>query len=137
MAQAAAGTARTASARTLALVALVAEALPSLLPLYGNDQFLFSLGLPVRSVISAYVSGWAIACAVGVGLIFLRRGWGTLAAGAFVGLGLVITFSVASMLIAGDVFSPWQSALVFFLRLVAAAALLAAAAMLTRQLAEA
>lgn len=137
MADATRRTARTATARTLALVALVAEALPTLLPLYGDNQFLFSLGFPFRYVISQYVSGLAIAFTVGVGLIFLRRGSDILAAGVFAGLGLVITFSIVSMLLTGHVFSLWQTAIVFFLRAAAAAALFVAATMLTRQLAEA
>jgi len=114
----------------------VAEALPTLLPLYGDNQFLLALGFPIRYVISQYVSGLAIALVVGVGLVLLRRGSDTLAAGIFVGLGLVITISVVSMFITGPVFSRWQTALAFFLRVAAAAALLAAAKMLTRQLAE-
>jgi hypothetical protein len=124
-----------ATARTLALVGLVAEALPILLPLYGDgDQFLFSLGFPARSVIAQYLSGLAIPFTVGVGLVLLRRGSDTLAAGVLLGLGLVIAFGVVSMLIIGtDVLTRWQSALVICLRGVAAGALLAAATMVTRR----
>lgn len=125
----------TVTARTLALVGLVAEALPILLPLYGDGhQFLFSLGFPTRSVIAQYVSGLAIPFAVGVGLVLLRRGSDTLAAGVLLGLGLVIALGVASMLIIGpEVFTRWQSTLVVGLRGVAAGALLAAATMVTRR----
>lgn len=127
----------TATASTLAVVGLVAEALPILLPLYGDGhQFLFSLGFPTRSVIAQYVSASAIPFAVGVGLVLLRRGSDTLAAGVFLGLGLMIAFGVVSMLINGpEVFTRWQGTLVICLRGVGAGALLAAATMLTRRVA--
>src|SRR4029453_546931 len=69
--------------------ALIAFLLP-LLPLYGGS--VFSVGLPLRGLISFFLGWWTNVAVVAVGILFLRRDRIGVAGGIFVAVAMTLAF---------------------------------------------
>ena len=129
---------RDATPRTWAIVALIAQVAPAVLPIYPPGfRFPFLALGPIRFFIVWLLTVLSIAMVIGIGLVLLRRGSGPVAAGLFLGLGLLVSLQVLQQLVQAalfttNVFRSWQGDVYLGLHAVSAAALLVSAVKLMR-----
>ena len=96
--------------------ALIAVLLP-LLPWYGGgSESIFSLGLPLRGLISFLLGRWTNAAVVAVGILFLKRDRLDVAGGVFVAVALTLAITITQQVLdTAPHFGRWQ--IVLFLAL--------------------
>lgn len=98
--------------------ALIALLLP-LLPLYGGgSELIFSLGLPLRGLVSFFLEWWTNAAVVGVGILYLRRDRVGVAGGVFVAVALTLALTITRQVLeTAPHFGRWQTILVLALEI--------------------
>jgi len=108
---------------------IVGLAIP-LLPVFGEGgqlKFIFSLGLPVRLLITYLLQEWGSALVAVVGIWFLRRDRAGPAGGVFLAVGLVVAIGVAGdVLVTTPHFGRWQTDVVLAFETVQAVLLMLA-----------
>jgi hypothetical protein len=94
----------------LAIGAAVISFLLPLLPLYGRGSgFAWSLGIPLRGLITFFLGWWTNAAVVAVGILFLRRDLIGAAGGVFVALALILGMTITGVVIdTAPHFGHWQ-----------------------------
>ncbi|MGH2540048.1 MAG: hypothetical protein ACRDGK_05975 [Actinomycetota bacterium] len=109
--------------------ALIAVLLP-LLPWYGgSSESIFSLGLPLRVLISFLLGSWTNAAVVAVGILFLKRDRVGVAAGVFVAVAMTLAITIAHQVLdTAPNFGPWQTVLFLVLQIIEGVLLAFAAA---------
>jgi hypothetical protein len=96
--------------------ALIAFLLP-LLPLYGGS--IFSVGLPLRGLISFFLGWWTNVAVVAVGILFLRRDRIGVAGGIFVAVALTLAFTITRQVLeTAPHFGSWQTDLFVILEII-------------------
>jgi hypothetical protein len=108
---------------------IVGLAIP-LLPLFGEGgrlEFIFSLGLPVRLLITYLLSWWGSASVALVGIWFLKRDRAGPAGGVFMAVGLVVAVgTTGAVLVTAPHFGRWQYDVILALEIVEATLLMLA-----------
>lgn len=95
--------------------ALIAFLLP-LLPLYHGS--IFSVGLPLRGLISFFLGWWTNVAVVAVGILFLRDRIGV-AGGIFVAVALALAFTITGQVLqTAPHFGSWQTDLFLVLEII-------------------
>jgi len=99
--------------------ALIAVLLP-LLPLYGGgSESIFSLGLPLRGLISFLLGWWTNAAVAAVGMLYLRRDRVGVAGGVFVAVALALAITIIRQVLdTAPHFGRWQTVLVLVLEII-------------------
>jgi hypothetical protein len=122
---------RSAIARLAVAATLVALVIP-FLPVYGfggQVTFVFSLGLPLRGLISYFLGRWSGAIVVTAGIVFLRRDQLGVAGGAFAAVALGLAITIATQILeTAPHFGRWQTDVVLALEIVQTIILALAAA---------
>ena len=102
---------------------IVGLAIP-LLPVFGEGgqlKFIFSLGLPVRLLITYLLQEWGSALVAVVGIWLLKRDRTGPAGGVFLAVGLVVAIGVAGeVLVTAPHFGRWQTDVVLTLQIMEA-----------------
>jgi hypothetical protein len=108
---------------------IVGLAIP-LLPVFGEGgqlEFIFSLGFPVRLLITYLLQEWGSALVAVVAIWFLKRDRAGPAGGVFLAMGLVVAIGVAgNVLVTAPHFGRWQTDVVLVLEAVEAILLILA-----------
>jgi hypothetical protein len=107
------------TASLAAWAAVIALVLP-LLPVFGTGhQFVFSLGFPVRNVISVLLGRWINVAVVAVGILFLRRDRIGVAGGVFAAVAMSVAITIAQDVIGtSGIFRLWQTDLTLTLEVI-------------------
>ncbi|MGH2634558.1 MAG: hypothetical protein ACRDHU_00160 [Actinomycetota bacterium] len=113
----------------LATGAALIAVLPPLLPLYGGgSEFIFSLGLPLRGLISFFLGWWTNAAVIAVGILYLERDRVGVAGGVFVAVALTLAITITRQVLeAAPHFGRWQTVLLLVLQIIEGAPLALAA----------
>jgi hypothetical protein len=105
----------------LAIGAAVISLLLPLLPFYGGgSEFVWSLGLPLRGLISVFLGWWTNAAVVAVAILFLRRDdlLGA-AGGVFVALALTLAITITRQVLeTAPHFGSWQTDVFLILEII-------------------
>jgi len=106
----------------LAIAAVVIAFLLPLLPVYGPGgrvEFIFSVGFPLRGLISFFLGEWTYAAVVAVGILFLRQDRLEFAGGLFTGVALILAITIARQILeTAPHFSQWQTDVVLSLEII-------------------
>ena len=106
----------------LAIAAAVIAFLLALLPVYasgGGVEFIFSVGFPLRALISFFLGGWTYAAVVAVGILFLRQDRLEFAGGLFTGVALILAITITRQILdTAPHFGRWQTAVVLTLEII-------------------
>ncbi len=96
--------------------ALIAFLMP-LLPLYGGS--IFSVGLPLRGLISYFLGWWTNTAVVAVGILYLRRDRVGVAGGVFVAVALTLAIAITGQVLqTAPHFGRWETDLVLILEII-------------------
>jgi cytosine/uracil/thiamine/allantoin permease len=96
--------------------ALISFLLP-LLPLYGGS--IFSVGLPLRGLISFFLGWWTNVAVVTVGILYLRRDRIGVAGGIFLAVALTLAFAITRQVLeTAPHFGSWQTDLFLILEII-------------------
>jgi hypothetical protein len=117
-------------ARAFAVGALAMELAVLVLPLYEGSSVLSSVlgeGFPFRAQVAYFLTLFAQAVAILIGLMLLRRGRATIASGVFLGLLVILGLRVISSIVTSIGGWVWQSAVVLGIQTMECALLFLAA----------
>jgi hypothetical protein len=96
--------------------ALIAFLVP-LLPLYGGS--IFSVGLPLRGLISYFLGWWTNTAVVAVGILYLRRDRVGVAGGVFVAVALTLAIAITGQVLqTAPHFGSWETDLLLILEII-------------------
>jgi hypothetical protein len=96
--------------------ALIAFLVP-LLPLYGGS--IFSVGLPLRGLISYFLGWWTNTAVVAVGILYLRRDRVGVAGGVFLAVALTLGITITGQVLqTAPHFGRWDTDLLLILEII-------------------
>jgi hypothetical protein len=96
--------------------ALIAFMVP-LLPLYGGS--IFSVGLPLRGLISYFLGWWTTPAVVAVGILYLRRDRVGVAGGVFLAVALTLGITITGQVLqTAPHFGRWDTDLLLILEII-------------------
>jgi hypothetical protein len=96
--------------------ALIAFLVP-LLPLYGGS--IFSVGLPLRGLISYFLGWWTNTAVVAVGILYVRRDRVGVAGGVFVAVALTLAITITRQVLeTAPHFGRWDTDLLLILEII-------------------
>jgi hypothetical protein len=96
--------------------ALIAFLVP-LLPLYGGS--IFSVGLPLRGLISYFLGWWTNIAVVAVGILYLRRDRVGVAGGVFLAVALTLGITITGQVLqTAPHFGRWDTDLLLILEII-------------------
>jgi hypothetical protein len=96
--------------------ALIAFLVP-LLPLYGGS--IFSVGLPLRGLISYFLGWWTNTAVVAVGILYLRRERVGVAGGVFLAVALTLGITITGQVLqTAPHFGRWDTDLLLILEII-------------------
>jgi hypothetical protein len=102
---------------SLAIGAALIAFLVPLLPLYGGS--IFSVGLPLRGLISYFLGWWTNTVVVAVGILYLRRDRVGVAGGVFVAVALILAITITGQLLqTAPHFGRWDTDLLLILEII-------------------
>jgi hypothetical protein len=114
----------------LAIGAVLIAFLLPLLPLYGGGtESVFSLGLPLRGLVSFFLGWWTNAAVVAVGILYLKRDRVRVTGGVFVAVALTLAITITRQVLeTAPHFGRWQTDLFLVLEITECGLLALAAA---------
>jgi hypothetical protein len=102
---------------SLAIGAALIAFLVPLLPLYGGS--IFSVGLPLRGLISYFLGWWTNTVVVAVGILYLRRDRVGVAGGVFVAVALTLAITITGQVLqTAPHFGRWDTDLLLILEII-------------------
>jgi hypothetical protein len=111
------GTERRREIERLAIGAALIAFLVPLLPLYGGS--IFSVGFPLRGLISYFLGWWTNTAVVAVGVLYLRRDRVGVAGGVFVAVALTLAITITRQVLeTAPHFGRWDTDLLLILEII-------------------